>query len=91
MKRYAQGMLLGLPAPNKIPGRVGYLFHKSVPVARKTGLGDTDEGRAILLGFEYPFDGCRTGVSGHSMTMRLFGSIAFAVTRIEMSYVSQSH
>jgi hypothetical protein len=28
---------------------------------------------------------------GHSMTIRLFGSIALAVTWIETSYISQSH
>src|SRR5687768_15209911 len=35
--------------------RVGYLFHKFVPVAREAGFRDADERSAFLLGRESPF------------------------------------
>jgi len=43
--------------------RVGYLFHKFVPVATEAGLRDTDERCAILLRRKYPFHGGEIAVS----------------------------
>jgi hypothetical protein len=43
--------------------RVGHLFYKFVAVASEAGLRDADEGCAVLLGCEPPFDGGGTPVS----------------------------
>src|SRR5258706_9760945 len=71
--------------------RGGHLFHKFVPSPVKPASVMLTNVVPSSWGANTHSTVLRPLYPGHSITMCLFGSMAFAVTGIEMSYISQSH